>query len=297
MSKRPERIKELREAGYCVTEDLRQAANMGANLCVVATDTSRHAEHTNLAMECGFGVLVEKPLAATLREAQIMNLLSSQHQRKLFVGCVLRFSESLNVFRERLAGIGRLHSVRIECQSYLPDWRPSRPYRESYSARAAEGGVLRDLIHEIDYAGWILGWPATVQARLKNLGRLGIDAEEIAELNWETSDSCIVSIGIDYLTRSPRRRIRALGESGTLEWDGIIGTVTTQYPGSNEHVFRSAQTRNEMVAEQDQAFINASPTLYDSRLATGSDGLKALAICDAARRAASRGAEETVGYL
>ena len=297
VSKRPERVKELREAGYCVTEDLRQAANMGADLCVVATDTARHAEHSNLAMECGFGVLVEKPIAATFSEAQIMSLRSCEHQRKLFVGCVLRFSESLNVFRERLAGIGRLHSVRIECQSYLPDWRPSRPYRESYSARASEGGVLRDLIHEIDYAGWIFGWPSAVQARLKNLGRLGIEAEEIAELNWETSGGCIVSIGIDYLTRSPRRRIRALGESGTLEWDGIIGTVTTEHPGSREQVFHSSQTRNQMLAEQDLAFINAGPAVCDSRLATGLDGLKALAICDAARQAATRRAEEPVRYL
>ncbi len=37
-------------------------------------------------------------------------------------------------------------------QSWLPDWRPDRDYRESYSARLDEGGVLRDLVHEIDYA-------------------------------------------------------------------------------------------------------------------------------------------------
>src|SRR5437773_1756530 len=73
VSKRPERVKELRDAGYCVAEDLQQAANMGAKLCVVATDTAKHAEHVSLAMEYGFDVLVEKPIAATMPDARIMN--------------------------------------------------------------------------------------------------------------------------------------------------------------------------------------------------------------------------------
>ena len=50
-------------------------------------------------------------------------------------------------------------AVRVECQSWLPYWRPERDYRESYSARADEGGVLRDLVHELDYAIWAFGGP------------------------------------------------------------------------------------------------------------------------------------------
>ena len=111
--------------------------------------------------------------------------------------------------RDLLPQIGAVHAVRVECQSYLPDWRPGSDYRESYSARADEGGVLRDLIHEIDYATWLFGWPVAVTARYGNTGRLGIAAEEWAELAWEAPADVEVSMRLDYLTRPPRRVMRA----------------------------------------------------------------------------------------
>ena len=46
--------------------------------------------------------------------------------------------------------------------SYLPGWRPGTDYRQSYSAqRRLGGGVLLDVIHEVDYAAWVLGRGAT----------------------------------------------------------------------------------------------------------------------------------------
>lgn len=293
--KRRQRTAELKATGYCVAEDLRHAREMGAELCIVASDTSKHAEDATAAIESGLEVLVEKPLAGTSADARVLNRHASENGRRLFVGCVLRFSESLNAFRAQLPAIGALHSVRIECQSYLPDWRPGRPYQNSYSARASEGGVLRDLIHEIDYAGWIFGWPSRIQARVGNLGRLAIEAEEIAEVNWQTPQGCIVSLNMDYLTRTPRRSIRALGEFGSVVWDGIAGKVGVETPASAPQWSSSAQTRDQMVSEQDSAFINTGNAL-DPRLATGMDGVRALAICDAARQAAIRCAEEPVNY-
>ena len=186
--------------------------------------------------------------------------------------------------------------MRIECQSYLPDWRPQRPYKDSYSARAEEGGVLLDLIHEIDYTGWLFGWPVSLQAGLKNLGRLGIDSDKIAELTWETSKGCIVSTNLDYLSRTPRRQLHAYGELGTICWDGITGTVQLMLAGASLQEHQSTQTRDEMFAAQIGAlvdYINGEP---DSRMATGVDGVKALAICDAARLSSTSRREEVVIY-
>jgi predicted dehydrogenase len=192
-----------------------------------------------------------------------------------------------------MSEIGNIHSVRIEAQSYLPDWRPTRPYKETYSARKDEGGVLLDLIHEIDYAAWLFGWPGSVHARLGNLGRLGIAAEEFAELIWETENGGIVSIRIDYLSKPPRREMRAYGDLGTLTWDGIGGTVNLQKAGNPDHFTQSSQLRNDMFAAQIQAFLDQE---VDHRLATGEAGVKALAICDAARLSSETRHEETVTY-
>jgi predicted dehydrogenase len=295
--KRLTRISQLEEAGYSAALDLDQAIRQGANLCIIATDTSSHVEDGLAAIEHGLDVLVEKPLATNADGARRLNGGARKAGRSIFTACALRFSESLNTFRELLDEAGQLHSVRIECQSYLPDWRPGTSYQDSYSARSDEGGVLRDLIHEIDYAGWLYGWPASVQARLRYLGRLGISAEEVAELTWDSPAGCVVSIGLDYLSRPPRRRMRASGDRGTLEWDAIAETVTLMVDGTPDKVMRSPQTRNEMFTAQACAFINVAGGTRDPRLASGDDGGKALAVCDAARCSSSSGREEQVEYL
>ncbi len=291
---RQDRVAELRSAGFDVAPNLQEAVDSGVTACIIATNTGRHKQDSLLAMAHDLDVLVEKPLAIDSSEAAAIDACARERRRKLFVGCVLRFSESLNTFRTLIAAVGELHSVRIECQSYLPDWRPARPFRESYSACAGEGGVLRDLIHEIDYAGWLFGWPTTVLARVHNLGRLGIHSDEVAELSWETAQHCIVSVGLDYLTRAPRRLVRALGERGTLEWNGIEQTVTLKLADAPQEIIRSAQTRTEMLSSQDAAFLNAVAGVNDERLTTGREGVTALAVCDAARLASSHRREEKV---
>lgn len=275
------------ESGHTLEES-------AAALAVIATDTGRHAKDALRALHLGMDLLVEKPLAVDARQARQIHEEAMRLSRKVYVGCVLRFSESLGRFRENLPQIGKVHAVQIECRSYLPDWRPNRPYQDSYSARAGEGGVLRDLIHEIDYAGWIFGWPTRLQARLGNLGRLGIAAEETAQLMWETPEGATVSVGLDYLTRPTRRGMVVSGERGTLEWDGVAQTVRLFVTGSLAKEFKSSQTRDEMFAAQARAFLEAVAGRPDPRLATGEEGVKALAICDAARKASVGRREEPV---
>jgi predicted dehydrogenase len=167
---------------------------------------------------------------------------------------------------------------------------------ESYSARAEEGGVLRDLVHEIDYTGWLFGWPSATSASVRNLGRLGIEADEIANLHWETPNGCLVSVSLDFLSRTPKRQVVASGENGSIQWDGISQTVTVQPAASDTKVIHSSQSLEQLFAAQAQAFVGALRGDGDARLASGADGVRGLAICDAARRSSATRREEPVVY-
>ena len=294
---RPGRANELAERGQETAANLAEAAEMGANTCVIATETGRHLADGIQALDSGFDLLVEKPLTTTAADSSKLIQHAKNVGKEIYVGCVTRFSESLGAFREYLPQVGQLHSVRIECQSYLPEWRPQRSYLESYAARTDEGGVLLDLIHEVDYAGWIYGWPNTVQGRVRNLGRLGIAADEAAELSWESSEGCLVSINLDYLSRQPRRIMRAYGSLGTVEWDGFGGTVTLEVEGVEPKITESQQSRNDTFLAQVRAFVAALQGSHDSRLATAEEGARGLTVCDTARNATTSRCEETVVYL
>jgi predicted dehydrogenase len=257
-----------------------------ATAAIIATSTGRHVDDAIAALRAGCHVLVEKPVAPSTAGLGDLDRVARETQHRVFVGCTLRFDAALLRFRALLPRIGRVGRVHIECRSYLPNWRPGTDYTTSYSAQADEGGVLRDLIHEIDYAGWLFGWPEQVTARIGNTGALGIASEEWADLAWDVGETH-VAIHLDYLTRPPCRFVRAHGEHGTLEVD-LIG----HWVMLDTERISIPQDRDDMLRDQTTAFVAALGGGAAGQLATLVEGGKAIAICDAAR--ASNGAPVAV---
>ena len=85
------------------------------------------------------------------------------------------------------------------------------------------------------------------------------------------------------------------GCNGTWTWDGLSNlAVYDAADGGNEQIL-SAQTRDAMFLDQARAFLIAGEGGVVPRLATGLDGIRAMLICDAARRASLSRREEAVG--
>ncbi|MCG3204404.1 MAG: Inositol 2-dehydrogenase/D-chiro-inositol 3-dehydrogenase [Elusimicrobia bacterium] len=291
------RQQELQKQGFNLTKSFAEARMKGVQACVIATDTGKHLADAKKALKVGFHVLIEKPLASDSRGAKVLLREAKTARRQIYTACVMRFSRSLNFLRKQLRRLGKIHSVRVECQSYLPDWRPERNFLASYSARKSDGGVLRDLIHEIDYTCWMFGWPQSLQAQLANHHRLGIMSEESADLWWETKDGATVSLRLDYLTRPTRRHVVICGEKGMLKWDGAANLVVFLPPKGPLIEYRIPQERDDMFKKQLESFRAAIMSGKKSdRLASGFDGFRALAVCDAARRSSRTGRREKVRY-
>jgi predicted dehydrogenase len=290
---RESRLAELRAEGYATASTIGQAVAPD-DLCIISTDTGRHLQGALAALKSGWHVLIEKPILPTASGLIELEQAAQRCDRRIFVGCVLRFNAGLQRFRDTLPLIGPVHSVRIECQSFLPDWRPGRDYRLSYSARRNEGGVLRDLIHEIDYALWLYGRPNRVFCQLGNTGELGIEAEEYADLFWISSPQVAVSMRLDYLARIPRRRMRAFGAQGELEWDAQSMCVALELVGQPTQKWNCTMERNAMFREQSSAFLRAVQGGDCGALATFDEGAFAIALCDAARESAQSGKSERI---
>lgn len=294
--KRQNRLGDLSREGHVVATDLNVAVKMGATHCVVATETGQHLEDGFQALDSGMNVLMEKPMCIDANQANRLAEHSKEKNKRLSVACLLRFSESLGIFRENLKSVGRLHSVRVESQSYLPSWQPGRHYQNSFRARPVEGGVLLDLIHDIDYPGWIFGWPERIQGNLKNLGRLGIDSDELANISWEGHQGETVSITMDFLSKPAHRSMTAYGEFGSVKWDDTVGRVDLWLDDQPDQEFLSNQTRDEAFLEQANQFLSFNQLDADCRVTSASEGAKALAICDAVRQSSNSRQEEVVHY-
>lgn len=193
-------------------------------VAIVATDTSRHVSVTRELVAAGAHVLVEKPIAAGItHEAILLADEAAASGLCVRVAYNMRLLGAIRRIGEHIAAgtIGRVLFARIEAGQWLPDWRPDRDYRESYSASASEGGVGLDLSHELDYMCALFGMPASWKTLRARTGQLQIDSEDVFEGLYSYANGSVASVHLDYLERTPRRTMRVLGAEGSIECDMI----------------------------------------------------------------------------
>lgn len=199
-------------------------------IALVCSPTHRHAAILEALLGTDIHVLCEKPLLATREELTSILEKLRDYRGIHRVAFHLRFHPSVVRARALLAddAIGEPLSARFEVGQYLPDWRPGRDHRESYSAhRAMGGGVTLDLIHEIDLAEYLLGAPAGhVSACVARVSDVTVDSEDIAEILYRTGSGAVVSIHLDYLFRGYHRYFVIVGGEGTIRADLAKGLIT-----------------------------------------------------------------------
>lgn len=285
-------------------QSLDAAIDFAPQIAVIANPSSLHLQAALPLANAGVHLLVEKPLSATLEN--VGQLLRACHKQKtvLLTGYNLRFLPSLQQFRNLLeqAVIGKVLSVRCEIGQYLPAWRPDNDYRQSVSARRElGGGALLELSHELDYLRWIFGEVDWVNAMLSRQSSLEIDVEDTAHLllGFQPSSDghrLIGSVGLDFIRHDTTRLCTAIGEYGSLRWNGLTGSVEQFAAGANEWrtLFHYQHQRDDSYLAEWRHFL-ACVAGQNTALISGEDGLKVLRIIEAARQASETGCRIHVG--
>jgi hypothetical protein len=249
-------------------------------VAVVATATNTHLATARGLVAAGTHVLIEKPLAAAVTPD--LQLLADEAEAR---GTVVRVAYNMRLLPviERVkalvadGAIGRPLFARIEVGQWLPDWRPERDYRESYSVSAERGGgVALDLSHEVDYMMFLFGRPENWTVRHAKTGLLDLDCEDVFEGIYLYPMGFTCSVHLDYLERTPRRRMRVVGSTGEIECD-IVGRRLTVRRGSATEISESPEMfdMSATYPAELEAFLGAvhgEPT----NLATLDDGREVL---------------------
>lgn len=255
------------------------------------------SSHLSTALEFvrrGVPVFVEKPLAARLDGVGELIAATRAQGITVMVGYCLRFCAPLKTLRQAVQSglIGRVLSVRAEVGRYLPDWRPSRDYRDTVSARQDRGGgALLELSHEIDYVRWIVGEISAVTARVARTSDLDLDVEDMAEIVLDFSDGALGSVHLDMVQRVPFRGCRVIGTEGTLAWDANDQVVNCYTPKAPDGVVLHGSEPNafdEMYRAELDGFLRALET-GSHEGATAEDGQRVLEIVAAARQSSMEG--------
>jgi predicted dehydrogenase len=223
---KPEPVKEAPELP--VFTDLAQALAARPDVVIVSTPTAHHIEVALPAAHAGCNLFIEKPLSHSWEG--IEELLSTVRDQHLVVltGFDLRFDPGLCKVKALLEEgyIGRVVAIQSQVGQYLPDWHPWEDYRLSSSASVAQGGgVILDLVHELDYVSWLIGSISYVTCFADRLSGLEITTEDTAAILLRFDNSAIGTVHLDYIQRAPSRTCRVIGTEGTITWDYFAQTV------------------------------------------------------------------------
>ncbi len=282
-------------ANGCMSR-LDEALAFAPQAAVIASPSSFHMHTAQPLAEAGVHLLVEKPLAASLEGIDKLIATAAANGIVLMAAYNLRFLPSLQEYRRLIqaACIGKVISVRCEIGQYLPSWRPGSDYQQGVSAsRALGGGALLELSHEIDYLRWIFGEMAWVQATLSKQSVLEIDVEDTAHLILAFDPDAdgrilIANLSMDFVRHDTTRQCLAIGERGSLRWNGLTGVVELFTPGRAAWVtvFTYPPQRDETYTEEWKHFLSCIRE-SSAPLVGAQDGLAALRIIEAARLSAA----------
>jgi predicted dehydrogenase len=263
----------------CFT-NIESALAYGFDAAIIANPAPMHLEVAGRLASNGIHLLIEKPISNTEEGIRDLILICKKHDVVLMTAYNFRFLPTLLKFKELLSNkkIGRILSIRAEVGQYLPSWRLNSDYREGVSAKKSlGGGVLLELSHEIDYLGWLFGNLKWLVAKVSKQSSLEIDVEDTAHIifgfeNKESNDEIVATLDMDFIRHDTTRKCVAIGENGTLRWDGIEGTVDCYSPNSEgwQELFSDKPERNFTYTEEVKHFISCIESGHKP-LITGED--------------------------
>ena len=259
---------------------------------VIASPAPFHAPMARRLLEAGVSVLIEKPLASSYGDALGLIDVARRSPAAALVGYNLRFEPGLQAYRKMIHDevMGQVLLARGYVGQYLPDWRPDADYRTSVSGQADLGGGPRlELSHEVDLACWFFGVPDEVHCVGGRFSALEIDVEDAVELTLVYSDPArMVTLGLNFLERAPRRSFDIVGSEATLRWDGIARRITIDSQAGSSAVDHSGHDRNTAYLAELRHFL-ACAEQEEEPIVSIEDGLNVLSVIEAARKSMQTG--------
>jgi predicted dehydrogenase len=170
----PGRLVKLKErfGAAAAIRDLDEARKLDAELAIVASPPRFHAQQAMQLLERGIAVLCEKPMAATVVEAEEMVKAAKRANRLLAIGLFRRFFPTNQMIRCMVLEqpLGRLKSFKISEGGQF-NWQAQSP--SFFQKSNSQGGVLADVgVHVLDLLIWWFGFPEGVNYEDDAMGGL-----------------------------------------------------------------------------------------------------------------------------
>lgn len=247
---------------------------------VIVTPTTTHAEIAEQCLERGLHVFIEKPLAATAKDAARIVGLAAEYGKKVAVGHIERHNSALRLLRGWLAANPSEVPLGFAARRLSP-----RP------ARIQDVGVLADLAsHDLDAILSLTRARVISVTCLTKPGSAPSLAPE-SHMTLEFSDGATASIESGWLGSAKLRRLEVSTNGALFECDFLnpraVVTMPAASDGSSERERRELQPpRRDALTDELEDFFGAIGSSRDP-LVSGADGLRVVRLIEAAIQSAT----------
>lgn len=266
---------------------------------VVCSPTAFHVDQCLALLDSGLPILLEKPVAKRLDEAERLATALSASNGRLLLGYTWRWWPPLARVRELLAqqALGKLHHIDFFMSAHLADWHPYEPLADFFMSDAAlGGGALLDESHWLDLMVWMFGMPEQLYAHVETIGGLDITSDDNVDMLVTYADGLRARVHLDLYGRPHRKEIRFIGEKGSMVWSEAPNRVAICHDAGGdwrEETF--SNERNDMFMGVAREFLDllAGRPIKTCSLA---DGIAVMRLIEAARQSAAEGRRIRIGH-
>jgi UDP-N-acetyl-2-amino-2-deoxyglucuronate dehydrogenase len=211
-----------------------------ADVCPdVAVICTPHPFHAPIALDCfaaGAHVLVEKPMAVEVAEADAMIAAAEAAGRILAVNFQQRFRPAIESIHQ-LIEAGELGSLlRVLCVE--PWFRPAAYYRSASwrGTWAGEGGgvLMNQAPHTLDLLCYLCGLPTKVWGWTRAVVH-AIETEDTAQAMLEYADGASGYLNINTVEAALQRRLQIVGDRAAIELAGNQVSIHHFRPALSEY--------------------------------------------------------------
>jgi len=174
----------------------------------IVTPTASHADIARRLLLQGIDILIEKPITATVAEAEAMDQLAQSQGRIVQVGHIEQFNPAILKVKEQIT-----RPRFIECHRMGP-----------YLERAANVSVIMDLmIHDIDL---VLSLVALPVVKIDAVGIPILSREvDLAQARIAFADGAVANLTASRVSEERFRALRVIQEGAYLSLDYLRQTL------------------------------------------------------------------------
>jgi UDP-N-acetyl-2-amino-2-deoxyglucuronate dehydrogenase len=277
---------------YYSVEDL-LASEKKMDMVSICTPNGLHAKHAIQALNAGFNVLCEKPLAISVNDCGEMIKAAEKANRRLFAIKQNRFNPPVAAIKQAIDEnkLGKIHSVQLSCF-----WNRNEDYYANSwkGTKELDGGTLyTQFSHFIDLLYWLIGDVKASQAFTGNYTHKDIiEFEDTGVVILEFYNGAIgtVNYTVNSYGKNMEGSLTIFAEKGTvkiggqylneLEYQNIEGFKIENLPEGNKS--NNYGNYQGSMSNHDKVYENLVSVLQNNEPISTSafEGLKTVEIID-----------------